>query len=360
MNHCFRLIAVVLSCCLPHLESLAQSTPSDGPNSNPPPNLSAADLAWMDLRAAAFVSDGQSPLPADREKRLEALAQRVAQMKRAAELAKQFRANYPGHAKANEARVQEVLALIGARHAGDATVEDRLVSAVTAIAGDRDAPESDRIRAVAAFQFNEAMRGKASKSERLGRIETVARSLTVSYPSQSQGYESLLVVAAASESDTKARELAQEVASGGGPFSLRQEAKYMVERFDLVGQPIAPLLQQGKAKAKHQDGQTTVVYTWASSSPGSMALAAKLKQSIPNARFIAVSLDEDTSAGSAKATEKSLPGEQEFDARGREGSVAQSLKLRRPGQVMLVDAQGIIREVRAEIDLARVLAKHGL
>lgn len=355
------LALIVCGCCLIPCVAHAQAVTSAPTNGRSAPNLSDADIAWIDLRAALLTPDVPSATPTTPETRREAQLQRAARMKRAADLAKSFVEKYPQHAKVDEARAQEVLALINARHAGDATVEGRLVEAVQAMGDDKKIAASQRVRAIAAYQFNQAMRVKAAnKVERLAKIETVARSLTVSFPNEPQGYESLLTVATAVDSDDKAKELANELAKGKGPLEVRQEAKYLAERLDLVRQPVSTALRNGNAKTKHKEGQPMVIYTWATWSPGSIALAAKLQQRLPNSRLIGINLDTDSSIATAAAAEKKIPGEQEYDDRGREGAVAQSLKLRRPGQIVIVDGQGVIRSVRAELDLERALTNSGI
>jgi hypothetical protein len=316
----------------------------------------------LDVRAAAFTPDFSTQLPADPASRDAALADRAAGFVRTADRAKDFYTQHPAHAKAAEARLVEVRALVAANQTGDASVDGRLTSLVQSSRRDPSIAAAIRVQLVSAYAFPKAMRNGKDRIGRLEEAAKVARSLAVEFPDQPQGAESLVNIAAASDEAT-ARSLAGEVLAMPAPLAIKQSAQTLLSRLDLVGKPIAAEFDGADlatAKAKLASGSPTIIYTWATWSPGSLRLAAELKKLNVAARVVGLNLDEDTATAEVLAGKEGLIGEMIYDKRGREGALAQRLKIRSAPQVILVDAQGIIRDVRGEADLAKKLQSLGL
>lgn len=328
----------------------------------PGPSMSAADRAWLDVRAAIFTPDNSAQLPAEPVARKAALADRAATFVRTADRAKDFYTQYPGHAQSAEARLAEVRALVAANQAGDATIEGRLIATVQAMRGNGAVPAALRVQAVSAYAFPKAMRGAKSRAERRDAAIQVARSLAVEFPDQPQGPESLVNLALGSE-EPVARNLVNEVLAMPAPPAIKQMAQAFLARLDLAGKPIAAEFDgAGLAadKVTLTSGRPTIIYTWAVGSPGSLRLAADLKKYAASANFIGLNLDHDTKTAEAFAQKEGLVGTMLYDERGLEGALAQRLKTRGAAQVILVDAQGVIREVRGESDLLKKIQALGL
>ena len=343
---------------------LGQVTESPKATPTPPPQMAPADVAWLDVRAAMFVrTDAPQKVPADPAARRAQQAQLAATFTQAADRAKNFYTKYPDHPKAIEARAMEVQALVSASQAGDATNEGRMNFAVEALRSDAKAPVKLKAQTVAMHAFSVAMRGRKTRAERLAAIEHVARNLVGDYPTEPQGYESLLTVALATEDEAQARRLSDELLRGAASAAVKEGARNLAGRMDLVGKPLDVELTGADAKTATsavKSGQGTVIYTWASWSPASIDLAAKLKKRGVNANVVALNLDEDKAAAEALAAKESLLGTLVYDERGREGALAQRLKVRSAPQVILVDASGQIRDVRGEVDLDKKLTALGL
>lgn len=342
--------------------AFAQAPAASKPTDAPPPSMSAADRAWLDVRAAAFTPDFSAQLPADPAARKAALGDRAAVFVRAADKAKDFYSQHPAHASAAEARLVEVRALVAANQAGDASIDGRLTSLVQSSRHDPAIPAAIRVQLVSAYAFPKAMRNGKDRIGRLEEAAKVARSLAVEFPDQPQGPESLVNLAAGSD-DATARSLANEVLALPTTPAIKQMAQAFLTRLDLVGKPIAAEFDgAGLAadKAGLTTGRPTVIYTWAVGGPGSLRLAADLKKLNPAANIIGLNLDKDTKTAEALAQKEGLVGTLLYDERGVEGALAQRLKTRGAPQVILVDAQGIIRDVRGETDLAKKLQSLGL
>lgn len=329
----------------------------------PGPEKSAADVAWFNLQAAMAVSKLPNNLPADPPARRAVLEAQAVRFTAAADRAKEFYTKHPEHPKASEARILEVRSLIGGARAGDATSEGRLNQAIDAIRSDKQLASAIKVQVVASHAFGRAMRGKKTKSERLQEIEQAARGLVAEFPDQPQGYESLMTVAVSMDDENKARQIADELVKSPAPAAIKENARALLGRIDLLGKSIEGELDAAdtkSAKAVVREGLPTVIYTWATWSPGSVKLAAWLKNRGVNANVLALNLDEDVKSAEALAAKENLLGTPVYDDRGRDGALAQRLKIKSAPQVIIVDATGKIRDVRGEVDLDKKLTALGL
>lgn len=353
-----RILTVVSISLWLALAGMAQQT-----NSNGTPTISAADEAWLDVRAAMFTGGTGKKIPSDSAERQTALRRQAEQFLAAADRANKFHTTYPEHPKADEARAMEVQALLNAVRAGDASLDGRLTHTVETLRADGRVPVKVKAKAVAMYSFHVGLRGKKTSAERFQALEDTARMLTADFPTEPQGYESLLTVAQSTDDEKTARKIAQELLKAPSGETVKQGAKQLAERWDLVGKPVDVELDAANAKSAaggRKNGQATVIYTWATWSPGSIDLAAKLKKRGVNASVVALNVDTDTAAAAALATREALTGTIVYDERGLDGALAQRLKIRTAPQVIIVDGAGKIRDIRGEADLEKKLAQYGL
>lgn len=358
---------VMKSCTLIHIlvltisgSVLSAQAPSAG--GNPPPTRSAADLAWLDLQAAANDGELSKRLPDKVAEKREALDRLAARFTAAADKAKDFYSKHPEHAKAAEARAIEVTSLIAAVQSGNPAVEGRLRETIDNLRKDKSVPAPQRARAAASYEFSTKMRTARTKEARLAMVEQVSRGLMSEFPTEPQGYESLLTLAHMSP-EAKARELAGELSGPGAPAAVRTGAADLVAKLDLVGKALVEELAGANAAAsagKLTKGRPTILYTWATWSQGSLTFAAELKKRNLPANLIAINLDTDSTAAALVAGQNGLPGELLYDDRGRSGALAQRLKLFSAPEVYLVDAQGFIRDVRGMDQFDQKLKSVGL
>lgn len=341
------------------LVSVRAGDTSSPPTANPPPNLSAAELAWIDLGAAAAAVSSRQALPVQPAVRSIALLREAERMVAIADRAKAFYRDHPGHARSPEARVLEVSLMIGAARNGDATVEGRLADTVAGLRTNRAVPARHRAAAAGAYDFHVQVRRARSQEERLAAVEKVARGLMDEFPTEPQGFQSLLTLAQISP-DGKAEAIVSELARVPQHEETRREAELFARKLALSGQPLAAELAGANHRREVGTGRPTLVYAWASWSPGSLKFAAELKRRAPAAHLIGVCLDTDVDAATQLAAAQGLPGELIYDPRGREGALAQRLGLRSAPELLICDAQGVIREVRGTADLDRKLKRFGL
>lgn len=288
----------------------------------------------------------------------DAQAARISSHRSVADKAREFYTRHSDDTLAAEARRIEVLSLISALEAGDAAGSSRLEQAVFALRNNPQIPNPIRAQGVAAFEFTRGLRDVNGFRARLDATERIARSLMREFPGESPAYEALWAVAKARPQEDSAR-LTQEILSSDAPVGLKAAAQALLDRYALIGQPLASTLDESGAKAlaKISKGVPLIVYSWASSGPGSLEFGRMIQAR----RFaaLAVCLDEDTMEAGRIARSQGLGGEHLFDEDGLQGPVATRLKFSAAGQIYLVDEAGVIRDVRGGEDFESKIAALG-
>lgn len=329
------------------------------------PQTDSLDAEWDSLRMAAYAQPAGDIENAKSETALKAaLAKQALNFLRNADRAKSFYSKNPKHAKAGEARKLEVVLLIQAVQAGESSVEGRAESAALAFSTDKSLPESQRAEIAGVYGFTRLMRNRLQGDELQSALENTARSLILSFPSQPQGYESLLSIAAEA-GEEKEKALLEELLKMPTPEAIKERARTNLERRALVGQSLeSALTDAGRADGPVdlKPGRAgTLIYTWASWSPGSAAMAKLLAgRNLGGVNVLALNLDKDLGAAQEFAQKYELPGTRLYDARGIEGALAKRLKVSSAPQVYFIDAQGVIRDVRGTERFEQKLTQRGL
>ena len=337
-----------------------QNIPSDNP---PPPGLlpapTAADHSWAALLAAQdSATQGPAQTPGDAATRIQAQAERAGRSRAVADQAKIFYTANPTHDRTAEARNVEIFSLIASIEDGDATVTGRLGQAVADLRADLSIPVKIRAKGVAAHEFTRAWRGLNSRTQRMETTERIARDLIREFPTEPQGYEALLACGQADVS-VKSEQIARELIVSNAPEDIRKSAQGLLDRSALVGSALSAVLGVAGADllAALPSGEPVIVYSWATWGPGSIELGRMIQAR----RFAAIGICLDEQVEAAKKAEhaEGLGGKHLYDAQGRQGSMAGRLNFNTAGQIYLVDAQGVIRDVRGGEDLETKLAALG-
>lgn len=281
---------------------------------------------------------------------------------RDADRLKDFYTRHPNHPEAKNAKCLEALALVQAWLAGDTSQEARRDQAVAEVRHDKAVSVSLRAELFAlADHVAIGKRQDLSHNDKLLAYEGAVRALIGEFPTLPNGYESLMYIARDSR-ESRGPVLAREVAGmADAPAWVRTEAQVVAERFGLVGSSlpglVTPILGRNHALSKSA-GRPVVIYTWASTSLVGIMRAKVLAAKVPEgAAIIGVCLDAgDSSVAKNRALAEALPGEQIYDAAGRNGPLVQTLRLFEPGLIYLTDAAGIIRSVSAQHDLGGSLS----
>lgn len=311
-------------------------------------SISAGTSTWQTLKAnlPSLAGRLQGPNPSQAKVWLGA-----------ADAAKSFAAAHPGTADAAQAKGFEALYLIRAAEAGDTTESNALSDLVTSIRGDTSVPEHLRF-VVASLDSQLAIEKtpKLTHAQRLAAYEKSARQMIAAFPAEPAPYRALVNLARDAVDESAGAALAQEVASmTGAPAEVRARARELVLRNALLGKAV-DLSYLDPTGAKHtlseNKNQPVAIYTWTSNAAGSIALAGELGGKVQkNTVVIGLSLDANIGASQATATAKKLPGKLVYALKGAM-TLAQGLHVTGPGEVFLIDSNGILRSDRAQMDLA--------
>ena len=336
---------------------LTRDLPSLATDQPPAPNT--ADLAWKSLLTAKdAAAQPQGKLLAGTVVQGQIAAQLATQSLAVADQARAFYLANPTHSSAPEARDVEILSLVSVAADGDQTVLTRLDRAVSDLRAATAIDAKVRARGVAAYEFTKATRQVTTQSARMVAVEKVAQNLIAEFPSEPQGYEALLALAKATEAN-KSGQIARQLLASNAPDEIKRSAQTLVYRYALVGSNLSSVIGNAGSETARglSKGTPVIVYSWASWAPGSVELG----QMIQARRFAAIGICLDTEIDQAKALEQAagLGGVQVYDPAGGGGAVANQLKYSAAGQIYLVDAKGVIRDVRGGDDLETKLKTFG-
>lgn len=319
------------------------------------PSADEVATAWQQLSAVLFAPP--------KHEMLNAAAADDALRK--ADLARAFYVEHGEHPVAIQARKVEAIFLIDAVTGGRGDVRGRMQSAVTEFREDDRVPPSERVVVAGTYEFRTAGAQSKTAADVSAEYKKIARALMREFPDQHQGHTSLLTEASRQEPG-EARELANEVlASPAAPSEVKRQARRLVDRLELVGQPIEGKIDAALLASPGQEGwrknRPGLVYFWATWSRESLALGELLAaRNIAQVNILGVCLDENAEAAARIAEERKLPGRLVYVANGTDGDLAVKLGADRAPLLYLVNAAGRFTDVRGLDDLGAKLEQLGL
>lgn len=277
----------------------------------------------------------------------------ASELRAAANKAKAVRLRYPqGHSRAAQARRLEAKALLNAALMGDSGVTEEAVAIAEEARKDTTLPVGERFELA---KLRELVRSREfihdARQLRYQR-ERSAKRLIEEFPNEAGGYEALLREAENQPEGEKAASLANEILASAAPPHVKEAAQTLAERYALIGQSFREIASEAlgaDSPIVAAGGGPTIIYAWATWSPGAIAFAKQLSQTAPaGAVLVGVCLDVDVEAARSAAAATGLPGQLVFDAQGVEGVLARRLKLTAGMPVYLTDRHGSIKDVAAE------------
>lgn len=306
-------------------------------NPNPSPVTIASDQSWADLQLNTLVVNQDTT---------------AADYLTEANRWRKFSTDYPQSARAKTAKRLEAVNLIRAAQNGDHGSDTRWVDLVSELRNDQDLPSRDRYQMVVMADFLEVQIQPGLGA--LGRIagyERVARKLIQDFPGEPGGYESMLAVARNTQ-PSKGRGLAQELLGTAAQNEVKNEARILIGRYELVGTNILDRLNHAGSSFDLNPELPTVIYAWATWNPRSMAQAVWLKKQAAQVNLIGLCLDTDIVK--ARKTGEALSDRQVYDEKGRKGTLAEALFLTDAGWVYQVSRDGVVLNVRVQDRLSAV------
>lgn len=289
-----------------------------------------ADEAWTKLRASLSAASDASETgkkgpssKAEREAKARALVA-------VAEQANAFHLAFPAHAKAGAAKKLEVTSLLDAVDLGEVDHEARATQLGMNFRRDHTHPEGERFQVARQMMELEMEKKKLRAEARLDELERQADALATEFAGNAGVYRLYLEVVE-NTSEAKARQVAQKITSGPAPAAVKDQARTVIERFDLVGKTVGLdfVSENGTAfKLGEKKGKIVVAYVWSGASRASVAAFASVSKAItPEYEVVGINVDKDVAKAKATIAQEKPPGLQYVDARGLGSPVATQLKV---------------------------------
>lgn len=269
-----------------------------------------------------------------------------------AEEARSFQAKYPTAIEASGAKVIEAKSLLKLAFLGDNSRSARADLLVTDIEKNTSLPASVRYEVIALSEHILLRQSAKSPAEARAAHETSARYLIREFPGEVGGYLTLLSAADASSDRSKVLAVTQEIENSSAPFAAKGAARVTANRYGLVGKSLADVANTALGRDNFFEAarkRKTVLYTWASWSPNSIAFAKNALSKLPKSVLvIGYNLDRDIDAAKKIASVENLPGEQYYDSNGTASWLALLLSLNAAPIVYVTDDGGVITDVAAQ------------
>jgi hypothetical protein len=325
------------------------------------PQKTSDELEWQNIQAASKAVAGfrVPQTDEDEETQLRSInefkTQRSNERKGVADQAKDFYVRNPNSRFVGAARNLEILSLVSAIADGDRGVQGRLVAAAAALRSDRSIPEDSRAIGLAAFEFSEIERGARTHSDVLAAVEAKAREFKSEFPNQPQAYEALHAVARSS-STAKSLQIAQELVTSSAPQWIKDNARKLIDREELVGTSVFELIPEIDRK-RFSEGKPILLYSWDPDGPGSI----RLGKMIQARRFdaIGICLDDNLKRAALVQSSEGLGGTHIYRDKGFRSDLVNALAIMYPGQVYIIDSEGVLRDIRGDEGFEEKLKEYG-
>lgn len=325
--------------------SIPDFTDPELPESRP-----QANAKWKELesRSAGKGADGKARTKLDK--------------KATADSAQQFYLEHPDHPKARRARKVEIDSLLSIDDGSDATIHPRLKARVSDYRKDRSIPANERAQVAKMFDMREVTRNAAVGYDHRKGFERVARDIAAEFSDAEDGEQMLLSIAK-NRSNKDGLKIARELARDAKTDRAKKSALELQTRLELIGQPLAKILPSLVKQRDAGNSRLTVLYSWSTEVPGSMATAKLLgAREAENATWIGVNLDEESNLETARtiAGRDQFPGTQLYTVERNHKTVPRKLGMGEAGLVYLVDSEGTIFDVQVHQDLMNMITSFGL
>jgi len=356
---------LLIDCFLPWPAPAAEAATS---NSKP----TAADAAWQTLLDASEPLDPPNEW-AKREPTQKEVARfhlRAAKAAaKSATSAREFYTRFADHPKAFRARVKECELLAVAAHLDDRGQKARLDSARQAVWNEPALTDDDRfnIRSAGVQRIAYYLQFKGYIIN-LDDFDRSVRELRREFPKRDEPHELMLVLAKNRFWDDqmqKARAVAEELATSGGPSSVVEEAGSMLKRFARLGQPLSfkfTALDGRSVDLEGMRGKVVLIDCWATWCAPCLREMPHVKAAYDryHARgfeVVGISSDDDREALEKFVRDNRIPWPQYFDGKGELNRFASEFNVGGIPTMWLMDRRGVVRDLNAVSNLTGKIEK---
>jgi hypothetical protein len=263
------------------------------------------------------------------------IAQQTALCRNAAQLARQFHIQNPGHPKANEARKLEAIFAIRGVVYRDTTQENAAIALAKSFRDNLTFAAADRAEvALAMDRLSLSIKARNGEVKRqASEWEKLADSLRVEFGLQPVLQSYYLQLARDATSENAARIAAKVSEATELPPAAKREAQSIIERTSLLGTVIGlklPRFGGGDVDLAERQEKVTAVVIFPVSKPESLVELKRLKAAPKGSQIVFLALGGNTSEAAAAYERLPIPGTMCHAAEGRAAlSVVEKLRVGR-------------------------------
>lgn len=316
------------------------------------PNASQRWQALQERRIPALAKKPARKAPKTAQEQAQERLELVAHYSSLAVAAKSFRENFPEDANGKAALVIEADSLLKAAFLGENTRAAYTDSLVNEVLRDTAIPAQARYSIVAFSDHLQRRKNVRSSGDARIADEASARYLIKEFPAEEGGYLKLLNNADASGDRARIDSVVQEIEVSPAPFSAKGAAHVIAKRHALIGKSLADVANTALGRDNFFEAarsRKTLLYTWATWSPGSIELAKNVLSKVGgDVLVIGYNLDSDVETAKEVARKEKLPGTHYYDSAGMGSFLTLLLSLNGAPLVYMTDGNGVITDVSAQ------------
>ena len=333
---------------------------------------SAADQEWED--AMKLLQPPTPPAewetnPPTKEALAEFQKTNAAAALRFAERMKEFRAKYPQHARAEEAREAEQSLLGAAAQLGNTNAAAHLLALEAARLSDPALPEDERVQLrVEQLQRQTLARRETNVAAALDDFERGARALQKEFPKRAELAGLLLSVAQerADHGDiAQSRALAREILDRQPGEELKKAADDLVRMIDRVGQPFVlkfKAVDGREVDVQQMKGKVVLIDFWATWCGPCMKELPEVKTlhtrlQAKGFEIVGLNFDYKKPALLEVIAREKIPWPQYFEDIEKDNRFGVEFDINGLPTLWLVDKKGVLRDLNARENLAQKVEK---
>ena len=362
--HCVLVAALVAASVITARQSGAQNANEKSANSS----STNAARAWKEVQKAAQPpmppAEWQNKRPSEDEVK-EFRAKQGQLAGEAADKAKDFYTRFPDDTHAADARKKQFDMLQIAVQLGNTNKAAELEARELDKLKDPSLSEDERVqlRRDALYRSVRAKQDEGSAAM-IAAQEKGARDFIKEFPKRDEGYQLLLQVAGSME-ESKAREIAKEIAAKAPSDELKSAAEGLLKKFEALGKPLDihfTAVDGREVDLKKLKGKVVLVDFWATWCGPCVAELPHVKDAYEKLHgkgfeIVGISFDKDKEKLVNFTSTEKMPWPQYFDGKVWENKIGQEYGINSIPAMWLVDKKGNLRDMEARGELEKKAGK---